>query len=369
MIVGGGHRFRDAGKVFVVKLKPVGQQVVVVFGASSGIGRDAALRFAKSGAQVVVASNDAEGLRSVVQEIKQGGGKAVGVVADAADFAQVKAVADITARRFGRLDTWAHVAAVSIYATFEQTTPDEFARVIAVNLLGQMHGAQAALPYLKQNGGGALVMVSSVESMMALPYNSAYAASKHGVHGMIQAMRLELKHDKIPVSVTEIMPATIDTPLFGKAGTRLGVEPMAMPPIYPPQMVSKAIVYAASHPAREIVVGGAGKLLLLTQRVSPPLLDTFLLATAFEGQRSGRPKSGDAPNNLYVPLPHKDRVEGEEGAKLKQKVAGALIGQAAGQSNGSGANGKSGGVAKALPLAGALALAGAAIYAGQKRRV
>ena len=356
MIVGGGRRFWDAGKVFVVvKLKPAGEQVVVVFGASSGIGRDAALRFARKGAQVVVASNDAEGLRSVVREITQGGGKAIGMVADASDFEQVRAVADRTAQRFGRLDTWAHVAAVSIYATFEQTTPDEFARVIAVNLLGQMHGAKAALPYLKQNGGGALVMVSSVESMMTLPYNSAYAASKHGVHGMIQGLRLELKHDKVPVSVTEIMPATIDTPLFGKAGTKLGVEPMGMPPIYPPQMVSKAIVYAASRPVREIVVGGAGKLLLLTQRVSPALLDAFLLATAFEGQKSARPKTGDAPDNLYAPLPHKDRVEGEEGAKLKQKVMGATKGQ----------RGKT---TKALPFAGMIALAGAAVYAGQNRK-
>ena len=357
----------------MVKLKPVGEQVVVVFGASSGIGRDASLRFARKGAQVVVSSNDVEGVRSVVQEIRQAGGKAVGITADASDFAQVKAVADAAMQRFGRLDTWAHVAAVSIYATFEQTTPDEFARVIAVNLMGQAHGAKAALPYLKQ-GGGALIMVTSVESMMALPYNSAYAASKHGVHGMIQALRLELRHEKAPVSVTEIMPATIDTPLFGKAGTKLGVEPMAMPPIYPPEMVSKAIVYAALHPAREIVVGGAGKLLLLTQRMSPPMLDAFLLATAFKGQKSARPKSADAPNNLYVPLPGKDRVEGEESAKLKQKIAGAVKGgskeqngAANGKSDPGGANSKSGGVFKALPLAGAMALAGAAIYAQQKR--
>lgn len=317
----------------------------------------------------MVSSNHAEGLRSVVREITQAGGKAIGIPADASDFAQVKAVADGTMRRLGRLDTWAHVAAVSIYATFEQTTPDEFARVIAVNLLGQAHGAYVALPCLKQGGGGALVMVSSVESMMALPYNSAYAASKHGVHGLIQALRLELRHEKAPISVTEIMPATIDTPLFGKAGTKLGVEPMAMPPIYSPEMVSKAIVYAASHLAREIVVGNGGKLLLLGQRIAPPLMDAFLLATAFEGQRSGRPKSANAPNNLYVPLPHKDYVEGEKSAKLKQKIVGAVKGA----TNGRNANGKSdgnsrfGGVVKSLPLAGAVALAGAAIYAQQKR--
>ncbi len=274
-----------------MKLKPIQQQVVVVFGASSGIGRETALRFARKGAKVVAASNDSHGLQTLVEEITGAGGQAVGMVAEATIPAQVQAVARGTVQRFGRLDTWVHAAAVSVYAPFEQTTPEEFARVLTVNVMGYVHGIKAALPYMKQGAGSALILISSVESQISLPFNSAYAASKHAIHGLVQALRLELNHDKAPISLTEIMPASIDTPLFGKAGTKLGVEPMGIPPIYPASLVADAILYAAGHPIREIVVGNAGKMMLLTNRFAPLLLDAMLEKVAFEGQKSTRPKS------------------------------------------------------------------------------
>jgi len=142
-----------------MKLKPINEQVVVVFGASSGIGRQTALRFAQRGARVVVAARGAAGLQSLVDEITRDGGEATAITADVTDFAQVKAVADGTVARYGRLDTWVHAAAVAIYALFDSTTPEEFKQVIDVNLTGQAYGAMAALPHLKREGRGALIHI------------------------------------------------------------------------------------------------------------------------------------------------------------------------------------------------------------------
>jgi len=232
-----------------MRLLPLNQQVVVVVGASSGIGRATALCLAAQGASVVVSSRNRKALDSLVDEIRHGGGVAVPVVADAADAEQMKLLADRAVAALGRIDTWAHVAAVSVYATFEQTKPEEFRRVVEVNLLGQVNGAQAALPHLKKNGG-ALIHVSSIEAKVSVPFNAAYAASKHGVAGFIDALRLELRREGAPVSVTQILPAGINTPLFDHALTRLGVEPRPPAPVYQPELVARAIVYAAEHPVR-----------------------------------------------------------------------------------------------------------------------
>src|SRR4028118_936723 len=147
-----------------MQLKPVAEQVVALMGASSGIGRESALRFARRGAKVVVSARGEEGLASLVDEIRREGGEATAVVADTSDFEQVKAVAGRAGEECGRLDTWVHLAAVGLFATFGQTTPEEFARVIDVNLMGQVYGAMAALPHLKREGGGALIHISSIEA-------------------------------------------------------------------------------------------------------------------------------------------------------------------------------------------------------------
>ena len=296
-----------------MKLKPINEQVVVLVGASSGIGRAAALKFAQRGARVVVAARGAEGLRSLVEEIRSGGGAGVAVVADVLNFDEVKAVAERAAAEYGRLDTWVHLAAVSIYATFEQTSPAEFKQVIDTNLTGQAYGAMAALPYLRRAGGGALIHVSSVEARRALPLQSAYASSKHGMKGFIEALRVELRHEGAPISVTEVMPASINTPFFNKARTKMGVKPMGIPPIYQPDAVADAILYAAENAVPEIIVGGAGKGLILGEKFAPRLVDALLSRIGFEGQRTDERKPEDAPDNLYQSLEGADssRIEGD----------------------------------------------------------
>ncbi|MEJ1933924.1 SDR family oxidoreductase [Nostoc sp. NIES-2111] len=295
-----------------MQLKPINQQVVVVVGASSGIGRETALRFAKGGAKVVVSARSQSGLESLVKEITEFGGEAIAVVADVEHFEQVKAIADKAVDYFGRLDTWVHVPAIGLFATFDNTTPEEFKHVIDVSLMGQVYGAMAALPHLKREGRGALIHVSSMEARRSLPYQSAYSSAKHGVDGFVDAMRLELIHDKWPISVTSIKPAVINTPFWNNGLTKLGVKPAGVPPYYDPRLVANAILHAAEHPTRDLLVGDVAKILDVLHRISPQLTDTLLLLVGFQFQRSsGVPKSEDDPNNFYEPVPEHDRVDGD----------------------------------------------------------
>ena len=287
----------------MTKLKPINQQVVALMGASSGIGRATALKFAERGAKVVVSARGEEGLRSLVEEIRGNGGEATYAVADTSDFEQVKAVADRAFEEYGRLDTWVHLAATAVFATFEQTTPEEFKRVVDVTLMGQVYGAMAALPHLKREGRGALIHVSSVEAKRAFPFHSAYGAAKHGIDGFVEAMRVELKHEGWPISVTQIMPGTINTPFFDKGRSKIGVKPVGIPPIYEPETVADVILYAAENPERDLVAGGAAAALILNQRLSPRLLDAVLSTRAgFSPQMTNEPRSEDEPNNLYGPI-------------------------------------------------------------------
>lgn len=306
-----------------MSLKPINQQVVAIVGASSGIGRETALQFAKRGASVVAAARSESGLNSLMEEIRQAGGDATSIVADVSDFEQVKAIANKAVEQFGRLDTWVHNAAVEVYASFEETTVEEFQRVMEVNFLGQVYGAKAALPYLKLNGG-ALIHVTSVEAVRSLPLQSAYAASKHATSGFLEALRVELMHEKAPVVVTEVKPASINTPFFDKAVTKLGVKPQGAPPLYPPSAVAETILYVAEHPTRDIVVGDAGKLIEFGQRLSPELMDAFLVRSGFQSQKTSQPKPADAPNNLYEPLAGFDRTEGDLRDKTQPSLSTAF---------------------------------------------
>jgi NAD(P)-dependent dehydrogenase (short-subunit alcohol dehydrogenase family) len=328
-----------------VKLKPVEEQVVALMGASSGIGREAALLFAERGARVVVSARSEEGLGSLVEEVKGRGGEATVVAADVADFEQVKAVADRAAEEYGRLDTWVHLAAVSIFAPFDQTTPEEFRRVVEIDLLGQAYGAMAALPHIKREGRGALVHVTSVVGRRAVPLQGAYCAAKHGVDGLLETLRVELRREGWPIGVTNVMPAAINTPFFDKARTRLGVKPKGFPPMYAPGVVADAILYAAEKAPRDIVAGGAGKGLVLGQRLSPRLMDAIMLRGGFGTQMTDEPKAADGPDGLFDPMPDQNRTDGDfDGQTLRRSlvtwldthptvkrgaIAGAALGTAA----------------------------------------
>jgi len=299
-----------------MKRKPIHEQVVVVVGANSGIGRETVLRFAERGAKVVAAGRSLPALTELANEVHMRGGEAVADVADVTEYEQLFALAERVVAQYGRIDTWVHVAAVSIYATFEDTRPEEFRRVIEVNLIGQAFGAMAALPHLKRSSG-ALIHVGSVESKRAFPFHSAYSASKHGMIGFIDALRVELMHDRTPVSVTTILPAGINTPFFDKSLTRLGVKPRPSPPVYEPVLVAEAILYAAEHPVREIYVGGAGKTFESLQRLSPRLADVLLSRFGYRPQLTDQPKTDQAPHNLYEHLEGHNQAQGSFGDEAR----------------------------------------------------
>src|SRR5688500_3154425 len=279
--------------------RPLGEQVVVITGASQGIGRETALQMAVRGASVVVAARNEVALTEVAAQVDRLGGKAEPVVTDVAEPDQVERLAERAMERFGRIDTWVNNAAVSIYGTVEQLEPDEMERLVRVNLLGQMYGSKAAIARMKPRGTGSIINVGSALSGRAIPLQSAYVASKHGVQGFTEALRLELLHEDAGIDVVLILPSSMNTPLFNFARSKLGVQPMPVPPVYEPRVVAEAICHAAEHGGREIVVGGWGKLLIAGQWLSPSLLDRYMLqgGRAFEEQKTQRPD--DHRDNLF----------------------------------------------------------------------
>jgi NAD(P)-dependent dehydrogenase (short-subunit alcohol dehydrogenase family) len=290
-------------------LKPLPEQVLVVFGASSGIGRVTALEACRRGARVVAAARDPQALATLADEVGMPE-RLETIVADATEPDQVERVAERAVERFGGLDTWAHVAGVAEHARFEDMPVEDFRRVVDIDLLGPVYGAHAALPHLRRAGGGALVVVSSMVARRAFPLLSSYSAAKHGVHGFLEALRVELRHDHVPVSVTEIEPGTVDTPFFENARTRLGVRPSGPPPVISPERVAAAILDAAEHPRRDVIVGGAAKAQLFAQRVSPRLVDGLARLTGYRLQKSEDAKSPADADALDQPVHGDDRSTG-----------------------------------------------------------
>ncbi len=301
-----------------MKLKPIAQQVVVILGASSGIGRETALRFAERGAKVVVAARSEPGLASLVDEITARGGQGAYAVCDVTDFAQVEHVADTAVRTFGRIDTWVNVAAVSVYARFEDTTPEEFRRVMEISYLGQVHGALAALPRLRQAGGGALIGISSVEGIVSLPLHSAYSASKHAVEGVLDGLRRDLLAEGAPISVTSVKPGTINTPFFNNARNKMDVKPKGPPPIYQPGVVADCVLYAAEHPVRDLFAGGGGRMMAVGHIFAPTLVDAMLARLGIASERTEEPQPHRAPGNLFAPRVDDNRIEGDFSTRARR---------------------------------------------------
>lgn len=257
-----------------MKHKPIGEQVVVICGASSGLGRQTALAFAREGAKVAVSGRNHQALDTLVEEIREAGGEALAIPTDVSDYAQMRTVARKTVRQFGRIDTWAHFTGTNVYAPFRETTPEEFARVIDVNLLGAAYAAMAALPHLTRHGG-ALIEISSMESRLGVPYQSAYTASRHGVQGFMDVLRMELRHDGVPVSVTSVIPSPVEIPRPGHD----------TPPPHDPEAIIHAVLHAAEYPADEVFVGTSGWLFLLAKRLFPRLTDHAITWLAYRRRR------------------------------------------------------------------------------------
>jgi NAD(P)-dependent dehydrogenase (short-subunit alcohol dehydrogenase family) len=282
--------------------KPLSEQVMVITGASSGIGLVTAQKAAGLGARVVIAARNEADLRQAVDDIRARGGRAIYVVADVADPAQVAAIATAAVGEFGAIDTWVNNAAVSIYGVVMELSIEEMRRQFDVNYWGQVYGCRSAVPHLRQ-AGGTIINVGSALCDRAIPLQGNYCAAKHALRAFTETLRMELEAEGAPITVTLVKPASIDTPFFEKARTHLDVEPQPVPPVYAPDIVADTILRCAVHPARDVIVGGSGRL-LSAANLAPRVADRYMESRLFEAQQTGIPVREGRQDNLFSPVEH-----------------------------------------------------------------
>jgi len=280
-------------------LKAIDQQVMVITGASSGIGRATARMAASRGASVVLAARQEDALREVVDEIRRDGGTATYITADVSKREEVDAVASHAMAEFGRIDTWVNNAAVSIYGRLDEVPLDDAQQLFQVNFWGAVYGSLVAARHMARQGG-ALINVGSMTSERAMPLLGFYSASKHALKAFTDALRMELEKDGAPISVTLIKPASIDTPFTEHAGNMMEREPALPPPVYKPDVVARAILNCAQRPTRDLAVGGAARMFEAWEHTSPRTLDRYMEATMFEQQQKDYAADGTG-ENLYEP--------------------------------------------------------------------
>ena len=328
-----------------LRLKPIPEQVLVITGASSGIGRTTARLAAERGARLVLAARDGAALDDAAHECERAGGEAVTVRCDVADAGDVRRLARAAERAFGGVDTWVNNAGTSIYGLLEEVPLEELRRLMDVNFWGVVYGSRAAVPLLEARGGGALVNVGSVLSERAIPLQGMYCATKHAVLAFTDALRMELAHRKAPVSVSLVKPASIDTPFYDTARNHMPRRPRPVPPVYAPEVPARAILQCAERPTRDVYAGGAARVIAEAGRHAPGLTDRAMERVMFEGQQADEPPV-DAAGSLYAPLDHaaeRGRYErrgghdlGDGPAHAAAEALGAALGTPLGVARGVG---------------------------------
>ena len=265
--------------------KQLAEQVIVVTGATSGIGMATAISAAAAGARVVMVARGEADLALVHARIENGGGRATTVVADVGNSDDVRKVAAHAIETFGGFDTWVNVAGLTIYGELRKVSEADSVRLMQTNFWGTVHGSLIAAEHLRRHGG-TIINVGSVACDLPFPFQGMYAASKHAVKGFTDALRMELLQEGAPIAVTLLKPNSIDSPLPQRARNYMDKEPMLPPPIYPPEEVAYAILKCAVHPRRELVVGGGGVPLIAFKRMLPSLYDRIGPAITFFERRS-----------------------------------------------------------------------------------
>ena len=281
------------------KFKPLNEQVIVITGASSGIGLATARAAAKQGARLVLVSRNDDALAETVREIQLNGGDAIHIVADVGRREELQQAAVSALARFGAIDTWVNNAGVAIFGKIEDVSDEDHQRLFQTNFWGTVYGSLVALPYLKRQGG-ALINVGSVVSDQAVPLQGMYSASKHAVKGFTDALRMELADEGAPISVTLIKPAAIDTPYPQHARNYLPQEPKLPAPVYAAEEVAHAILFAATHAKRDIYVGGGGRGMSVMNRIAPQLMDQVGTRMLMKQQTRNEPPR-DPAGALYQP--------------------------------------------------------------------
>lgn len=313
------------------------RSTVVITGASSGIGAATAYALARRGADVVLAARSVAALEEVARRCRELGGRTLVVPTDVTDPAAVDRLAARAAAEFGGIDAWVNNAAVGTVGLFDAIPVAEFRRVVEVNLLGVVHGTRAALPHLTAAGGGVLVNNASVLAAVAMPYQSAYNAAKHGVRGFADTVRQELRiTGRRNVSICTVLPASIDTPFFRHAANHTGRQVQPPPPVYPPEVVAETIVRLVRRPRREAYAGGAARLLGLQWRLAPAVVERLLGWYAHRTQLGPAP-GRDSSGNLFRADATAEREGGWQGRRRRRVRTGTALGLVAGAAVGTAA--------------------------------
>jgi len=283
--------------------RKLGDSVVVITGASSGIGRAAALAFAREGSGVVLAARREQLLLEAAAECEAQGGQALAVPTDVTDEGAVEELARRAVEHFGRIDVWVNNAGVGLFSRFEEAPMDAYRRAIETDLFGYIYGARAALPLFREQGSGVLINNSSVVAKASQPYTSAYVISKVGVRALSESLRQELILDGAKdIHVCNVMPASIDTPFFQHAANYTGRAAKALNPVYDAERVAKTMVRCAKRPKREVIVGNAGRMLALQHTLSLGLYERVAARMIDRDHFQDRPAPPGA-GNLFDPMP------------------------------------------------------------------
>jgi NAD(P)-dependent dehydrogenase (short-subunit alcohol dehydrogenase family) len=295
------------------------QTVVVVTGASAGVGRAAARAYGQRGARVGLLARGVEGLEAARREIEAAGGLALVVPTDVSDADQVEAAAQAVESTLGPIDVWINNAMVSVFSPIKETTPDEFRRVTEVTYLGYVYGTLAALRRMLPRDRGVIVQVGSALAYRGIPLQAAYCGAKHAIQGFTDSLRCELLHDRSRVRVVEVQMPALNTPQFGWVKTRLPRRPQPVPPIYQPEVAARAILWAAEHERAELYVGLPTVLAIEGNKVAPRLADWYLGRTGYDAQQTDEPVPPDRPDNLWQPVAGDHGAHGTFGHRARDR--------------------------------------------------
>jgi NAD(P)-dependent dehydrogenase (short-subunit alcohol dehydrogenase family) len=297
------------------------RRVVVVTGASAGVGRATVRVFAREGAQVGLIARDTEGLHVAAREVSESGGKGLAAPADVADAAQVEAAAERIERELGPIDVWVNNAMTTIFGRVADVTPEEFKRATEVTYLGTVYGTMAALKRMMSRNSGKIIQVGSALAYRSIPLQAAYCGAKHAIAGFTDSLRTELIHDNRNIHLTMVQLPAMNTPQFTWCRSKMPRHPQPVPPIFQPEVAAERIVWASHHNRREVFVGVPTVVAIEGNKVAPGVADRYLGHTGFDSQQTREEVPKDRPDNLFEPLPGDFGAHGIFGQQAHEAAA------------------------------------------------
>jgi NAD(P)-dependent dehydrogenase (short-subunit alcohol dehydrogenase family) len=306
--------------------KSVSEPVVVVTGASAGVGRAVARKFAARGDRVALLARGERGLDGAARDIEDAGGVALPIALDVADYQAVEEAAQQVEQALGPIDVWVNNAMTSVFARFEDMSPEEFQRVNDVTYMGYVHGTKAALRCMRDRDRGAIVQVGSALAYRGIPLQSAYCGAKHAIQGFTESLRCELLHDRSDIHVTMVQLPAMNTPQFDWVLSRLPRQSQPVPPIYQPEVAADAVVFAADHPQRrEYWVGSSTVATLIADKFAPGLLDRYLARKGFASQQTEQPRDPGMATDLWEPVDDADGADFGVHGRFDQQSRGRSV--------------------------------------------